>query len=97
MTGRFRALKLDRLDWKAPVQRGVEGGVDDMRQRPGRAVAGEGTGHWPAIAEEENVDGLEEDGVHARCLSAGATHGFGEPTMKKQWLQLKAFSCWRRR
>ena len=58
------------------MQRRVEGGVGHVGQRPGGTVAGEGTAHGAAIAEEENVGGLEEAGAHGLGLSASG-FGFG--------------------
>ena len=43
---------------------GMEGGMDRVGQGPGGAVAGEGPGHGTAVAEEEDVRGPEEQGVH---------------------------------
>jgi hypothetical protein len=57
------------------MQCGVEGGVGDVGQRPGGAVAGEGAFHGPAVAEEKDVSGLEEDRVHASGGFIGSVVG----------------------
>ena len=41
------------------VQRGMEGGIGDGGQGPGGAMAGEGAAHRSAVAEEEDIGGLE--------------------------------------
>ena len=47
-----------------PVQRGMECGIDDIWQRPSGPVAGERPSHRPAIAKEQDVRGLKQNGVH---------------------------------
>ena len=47
------------------MQCGVECGFGDVGQGPGGAVASKGAFHGPAIAEEKDVSGLEQDRVHA--------------------------------
>jgi hypothetical protein len=49
----------------------MEGGIEDMRERPGRAVSAGGTFHGTAIPEEEDVGRLEEK------LVGGSDHEMG--------------------
>src|SRR5690606_18950265 len=46
------------------MQSGVEGVVDDAWQRPGGTVAAGGSAHGSTVAEEKDVGGFEQDGIH---------------------------------
>ncbi len=52
-----------------PMQRSVKRVICHVWKRPGSRVARKGAAHGPAIAEEQNVGGLKENGIHARCSS----------------------------